>query len=172
MNFDEYFKIISEKVNLRGSNPSDYTEKVKKAAKRVESEHTDDIKKQVKIGMQHAAEFPKETKNNKIDSDYYKELDKLENKLKKKTTKPFKNIVKDIRKIKENSMASGAGSVFGQPQANPTPQFSSDWYASGDARNIFGGDIQGKKSKKSKKIKLRKQPLMPLMRRTMKNENI
>ena len=163
MKFVNYFRQILEKVDLRGTNPSNFTKKVKKQAKKVESEHSDSVKKQIKTGMEHAAEFPKETKDKKIDTDYYDELEKLESKLKKKTNKSFKDIVDDV--MKENTLASGVGSVFGANAGDGSTWNngqSGDTYATGDSRNLFG-DIQGGKSKKKRK---KTKTIMPMVRRT------
>lgn len=167
MNFLNIFKqILKEKVDLLGTKPEDFTKRVKDSAKKVESEHSDSVKKQVKTGMEHAAEFPKETKDKKIDSDYYEELDKMEGKLKKKSTKSFKDVVADIdkEKLEENMMAGGVGSVFGSGVTSTASQFSGDTYATGDARMV----VPQSTTKKGKKKK--KQPIMPIIRRTPVNE--
>jgi len=157
MNFLDMFKqVLDEKVNLRGTKPKDFTKRVKKAAKKIESEHSDSVKKQVKTGMEHAAEFPKETKDKKIDSDYYEELEKLEGKLKKKTNKSFKDIVADMDKeeLKENTMASGAGGVFGPNSSGP--------YAPNDGAIrpvVIGAKTVRRKGKGKRKRKATQMPL-------------
>jgi hypothetical protein len=151
-----------EKVDLKGTKPSDFNSKMLKKGQKVEAEHTDSPKKAETIAQQHAAEFPKPDKNEKIDSDYYDELDKLESKLKKKQTTSFDSLVKKIQT--ETSMA-GAGGVFGDsPEigAHGGQVGNTDWYATGDARNVWGN---GKK--KSKKCKSCKKPvLMPMAKRS------
>jgi len=60
------------------------------------------------------------------------------------------------------------GSTFGAGQAHaPVTGQSSDFYAPGDARNIWGS-ANSKKPKKNKKKKMNgeAQPLLPLQRRT------
>ena len=59
-----------------------------------------------------------------------------------------------------NEMESGE--VFGAGQAHPTDARSGDFYASGDARNLWGaGPLKKKGKKKKKKFKL--------IRRNLKN---
>jgi hypothetical protein len=66
----------------------------------------------------------------------------------------FNNLIK---KLNEDMTT---GSVFGAGQAHPTAVGQSgDFYAPGDARNIFGG-ITKKKKKKTKKESV------PIIRRT------
>jgi hypothetical protein len=142
---------INEKVDLKGTKPANYNKKLLKKGSKVESEHTDSKKAATKIAMQHTAEFPKVDKKEKIDSDYYDELDKMEGKLKKGTKRSFADIVDEV--VKETTMA-GAGGAFG-PNAeigmHGGDVGNSDWYAPGDARNIFGGQVSAKSSKKKKK---------------------
>lgn len=168
MKFNDLFIYFTEKVDLKGTKPANYNSKTLKKGANVEKEHTDSKPQAKKIAMQHTAEFPKLDKNKKIDTDYYKELDKIENTLKKKQKNTFEEIVDEIQ---ENSMAS-AGGVFGDSPDIGThggQVGNSDWYASGDARNIFGGNIKKtKKNKKNKKcIKCKSPMIMPLTRRTL-----
>jgi hypothetical protein len=163
MKFVKYFRQLLEKVDLMGTKPNNYTKKLKNQAKKVESEHSDSVKKQVKTGMEHAAEFPKITKDKKIDSDYYDELDKMEGKLKKSSNKSFKDIVDEV--VKENTMSGGSDSMFGANAGDGSTWNngqSGDTYATGDARNLFGAIQGGKSKKKRKKAKV----IMPMLRRT------
>jgi len=325
MTFNNLVKTILEKIDLKGTKPSDYNQKTLKKGQKVEKEHSDNPKVAQRIAQQHIAEFPLQDKNKKIDSEYYDELDNTEKKLKKSLTKSFDKIVKDLhkeisesqtlienlaeqgwfiidgkaidveslhaeyvrkyiqrtkkdagipvteeerrillkmddpiayalklgwirirfydkailvemqtltsetlkqlvdglweiqpniqekqlilldiispkrttyagvpfevlqsgemdrlnyyrtsrpysesQKIQLENNTAGSGGVFGTSQANPNPQFSSDWYAPGDSRNIWGnGKTKSKKSKKCKSCK-NKAMLMPMARRTMK----
>jgi 6-pyruvoyl-tetrahydropterin synthase len=152
-----------EKVDLLNTKSSDYDQKVLNKGKNVEKEHTTSEEAAKTITKQHMAEFPKK-KNDKISSDYYEELEKLENKLKKKlkNKETFEDIVSDV--VKENSMSSGSGSVFGVNAGDGSTWnggFSGDTYATGDSRNLFGiiqsdskkGKRKGKRKKKSKIIR-------------------
>ncbi len=168
--FRKYFEKILETVDLLGTKPSDYTKKLKNQAKKVESEHSDSVKKQIKTGMEHAAEFPIET-DDKIDSKYYDELDKMEKHLKRnKQTKSFKEIVKDLdsHKLKENMVAGGIGSMFGPNVTTTATQFSGDNYARGDARMPYSLLSTNKKTKKhsKKKSKKRSSKHIKIIRRT------
>ena len=49
----------------------------------------------------------------------------------------FRTIVEQV--LSEDSVAGGAGSVFGAGVANTATPISGDNYAKGDARNVFGG---------------------------------
>jgi hypothetical protein len=165
MKFNDLYNLFIEKVDLKGTKPANYNPKTLKKGANVEKEHTDSEKQAKKIAMQHTAEFPKLDKKKKIDTDYYKELDKIEATLKNKQKNTFEEIVDEIQ---ENSMAS-AGGVFGDSPdigSHGGQVGNSDWYAPGDARNIFGGNT--KKSKKNKHCKKCKSPMiMPLTRRTI-----
>lgn len=80
------------------------------------------------------------------------------------------------RSLQEDN-AAGAGGVFGDAGSMGyggalTP--AGDFYASGDARNIFGGVATdkkkgGKKKKKKQDKKNHLQPLMPMQRRNLNN---
>lgn len=80
------------------------------------------------------------------------------------------------RSLQEDN-AAGAGGVFGDAGSMGyggalTP--AGDFYASGDARNIFGGVAtdkkkSGKKKKKKQDKKNHLQPLMPMQRRNLNN---
>lgn len=153
MKIRKYFEQLMEKVDLLNTKTSDFDPKLIKNGAKVEKEHTTDIKKAEKVAKQHAAEFPK-VKNKKIGSDYYKELDKMENKLKKHVTKSFKDVVDEL---KEDACAGGAGSVFGAGSTSTATQFSGDNYAKGDNRNLFGSGA--KKKKRSKKPLVQKRTL-------------
>jgi len=59
------------------------------------------------------------------------------------------------------------GSAFGAGQAHaPVTGQSSDFYAPGDARNIWGTGSKKPKKDKKKKMNGEPQPLLPLQRRT------
>jgi len=164
MRFDDVCKIVLEKVDLKGTTPEDFNQKMLKKGAAVEKEHTDDQDKAEKIAMQHAAEFPKLDKDDKIDSDYYEELDQLEGDLKDKQKMTFEEIIRELLR-KENTSITGG--VFGDsPEigAHGGQVANTDWYAPGDARNVFGAQIQGKKAKKKKGKKM---GIMPLLRRNM-----
>ena len=167
MNFLEVFKAhLNEVVDLLGTKTSDFDPKLIKKGADVEKEHTDDEKKAQKVAKQHAAEFPKK-KDSKISSDYYKELDKMEGKLKRGTKQSFKDMVAemDAKDLKENTMAGGAGSVFGPNVVTTASQFSGDNYAPNDARmpKIIGMGAKGKGKKKKQKI--------PIIRRSLVSES-
>ena len=152
MQFEKLYKSVMEKVNLLGTKPANYDKKMLKKGAKVEKEHTNSEKGAKKIAMQHTAEFPKKNKAEKIDTEYYDELDKMEGKLKKRTPRTFKDIVDEV--VKETSMA-GAGGVFGgnaEIGAHGGDVGNRDWYAPGDARNIFGGYVSAKQGKKKKKV--------------------
>lgn len=147
-----------EKVDLMGTKPKDFEQKTLKKGAKVETEHTTSDKESKKIAMQHMAEFPKKGKEGKVDSDYYEELDQLEGDLKKKQNYTFEDLVRSLLK-KENCTVSGVGGVFGD-----SPEIgghggdvgNSDWYATGDGRNMFGAVQGGKNSRKGKKPMRRK----------------
>jgi len=165
MKFEDLCKTVLEKVDLKGTTPEDFNQKTLKKGAAVEKEHTTDQKKAETIAMQHMAEFSKLDKDGKINSDYYEELDQLETVLKDKQKNTFEEIIKQML-AKENTSVTGG--VFGDsPEigAHGGDVGNSDWYAPGDARNIFGGQVQGKKSKKKKGSK--KLGMMPLLRRNM-----
>lgn len=61
-------------------NPDDFNTKTLEQGMKVEKEHTNDPHKAREIAMDHMVETRK-SPNGKIESDYYKELSKLENKL-------------------------------------------------------------------------------------------
>lgn len=143
-----------EKVDLMGTKPKDFDDKTLQKGAKVEKEHTNSDKESKKIAMQHMAEFPKKGKEDKIDSDYYEELDELEGDLKKKQNYTFEDLVRSLLK-KENCTVSGIGGVFGD-----SPEIgghggdvgNSDWFATGYGYTPYG-DIQGsKKSRKKKKV--------------------
>ena len=77
----------------------------------------------------------------------------------------------DFVKLVEDTMAGGAGSVFGAGVTSTATPFSGDNYAKGDARvpkSLFGGTLTrggmtgGRKKKKKKKSrKLRYESLWP-----------
>ena len=164
MRFNDFCKFIIEKVDLKGTTPEDFNQKMLKKGAKVEAEHTDDPKKAETIAMQHAAEFPKLDKDGKINSDYYEELETLETDLKDKQKQTFEDIVRELL-AKENTSITGG--VFGDsPEigAHGGDVGNTDWYARGDARNIFGSIKQGKKSKKRKGKKM---GIMPMLRRNM-----
>jgi len=60
------------------------------------------------------------------------------------------------------------GTAFGPSQAQaPVTGQSSDFYAPGDSRNLFGGGKKWKPKKdKKKKLNGEAQPLLPIQRRT------
>jgi hypothetical protein len=153
MKFQTFCKAILEKVDLMGTKPKDYNKTLLKKGSKVEREHTNSQKAATKIAMQHTAEFPSVDKDKKIDSDYYNELDTMEGKLKKKTKKSFKDIVDEV--VKETTMASAGGAFGSSPEIgmHGGDVGNSDWYATGDARNIFGG-MTSAKQKKTKKRKV------------------
>jgi hypothetical protein len=164
MIFNEICNTILEKVDLKDTTVKDYNPKMIKKGSAVEKEHTDDQKKAEKIAMQHTAEYAKLNKDGKIDTDYYEELDKMEADLKSKQKNTFEEIIKQML-AKENTSVTGG--VFGDsPEigAHGGDVANSDWYAPGDARNIFGGTNSNKKSKKKKGKKM---GIMPLLRRNM-----
>ena len=72
----------------------------------------------------------------------------------------FQKIVEEL--LREDMTAGGEGSSFGPGVVNTADQFSSDSYASGDARtpqSIFGGAVLtrgGLKTTKKKKKKTKK----------------
>ena len=68
------FKKKIPKGRSSGKNPSDFSEEQIQKGIKVELEHTDDRDLAKEIAMDHLDEFPK----------YYKELDKMEKKLKNK----------------------------------------------------------------------------------------
>jgi len=68
------FKEKIPKGRSSGKNPSDFSEEQIQKGIKVELEHTDDRDLAKEIAMDHLDEFPK----------YYKELDKMEKKLKNK----------------------------------------------------------------------------------------
>jgi hypothetical protein len=98
MTFNNLVKTILEKIDLKGTKPSNYNQKTLKKGQKVEKEHSDNPKVAQRIAQQHIAEFPLQDKNKKIDSKYYDELDNTEKKLKKSLTKSFDKIVKDLHK--------------------------------------------------------------------------
>ena len=164
MKFNDFLKNILEKVDLINTKDSDYNQKTLKKGATVEAEHSDNKQQQKTIAKQHIVEFPKLDKKDKIDSDYYEELDKMEADLKSKQKNTFEEIIKQML-AKENTSVTGG--VFGDsPEigAHGGDVGNSDWYAPGDARNIFGGANSNKKSKKKKSKKL---GIMPLLRRNM-----
>lgn len=63
-------------------NPDDFDSKTLEQGKKVEKEHTTNQHKATEIAMDHMVET-KKPGTNPIESDYYKELEKLENKLQK-----------------------------------------------------------------------------------------
>lgn len=73
-----------------------------------------------------------------------------------------------INNILENMNAAGAGGVFGAPQAAiynpPNATSTTDSYAPGDAKNLFG-DVE--KPKDKKKMKKWKKKMFPVMRRNL-----
>ena len=154
---NKFIKSFAEKVDLLNTKTSDFDSKMIRKGAEVESEHTDNKKQAEKIAKQHTAEYPKE-KDDKISTDYYKELDKTEGKLKKGIKKSFKEVVADLdaKKLNEDLVSGGAGSVFGSAVVGTANQFSSDSYAKGDARMP---KILGAKTKKKKKT--------PIIRRTL-----
>lgn len=166
MNFKTTFKLLLEKIDLLHTKSNEYDQKQLNKGTKVEGEHSDNKRVATKIAMQHFAEFPKK-KDAKISSDYYKELDKMEGKLKKGVKQSFKDMVAemDAKDLKENTMAGGAGSVFGPNVVTTATQFSGDNYATGDARipKIIGMGTKGK-GKKKKKEKI------PIIRRTFVSE--
>ncbi len=119
-------------------NFKDFYKKTLNKGKKVEFEHTPSPQKAKKIATDHIKEFPKITKDNKIDSDYYEELEKVEKKLKnqinkndiKKTNKilnkenKINNIFNDlllleleqkyIDRIKENKKSFSFDNIFGE----------------------------------------------------------
>ena len=117
MNFRKHFEKIIEKVDLLGTKTSDYDEKLLKKGSAVEKEHTNSQKQATKIAQQHAAEFPIK-KGNKIDSKYYDELDKTEKKLKKTTTKSFKDVVDEL-----NENVNYKISLWLDDERNPKEKF-------------------------------------------------
>lgn len=69
--------------------PSDFDSEDLKEGIKVEMEHTDDPEKAKEIAMDHMAEHPEEEEEDEkdddtIDSDYYDELEDMEDKLKNK----------------------------------------------------------------------------------------
>ena len=86
---------------------------------------------------------------------------------------------KYFSQILQEDNITGGGGVWGGGDSigQPTP-FSSDFYAPGDARNIFGAGQASKKKSKKRKSKKRKGnrkkkmgegPLIPVQRRKMSN---
>ena len=168
MNFEKICREMLEAVDLKGTTVADYNKKTLEKGAKVEAEHTTNKSEQKKIAMQHMAEFPKKDKDGKIDSDYYEELEELENDLKSKRENTFDELIR-MMLTKEN-MTSGGGesSVFGDsPEigAHGGAVGNDDWYARGDARNLFGGGT--KKSKKKKKKSNVKSGIMPLLVRNI-----
>lgn len=164
--FSKYIEQVMEKVDLKGTKNKDYDKKNLKRGQKVEFEHTDNPERAKMIAKQHIAEFPKITKDGKITSDYYEELEKMENKLKSKQKKTLKSVLDDV--VEENCMAGGANSVFGASVGSGdvfNGGFSGDNYAKGDARNLFG-TVPKKRGKKSKKGKNKK---FPIIRRNLRN---
>ncbi len=73
-----------------------------------------------------------------------------------KSLNTFNKIYDQI--IRESNMTGGEGSVWGDLGAGHGGDFgNSDWYASGDSRNIFG--VSGKKKKKHKKFKIHRRKI-------------
>ena len=68
-----------------------FVKKTLKQGQKVEFEHTKNPKIALKIAKDHIKEFPIK-KNGKMDSKYYKELDKMEKKLKESKNQEFKQI--------------------------------------------------------------------------------
>ena len=138
MKFVKYFRQLLEKVDLLNTKTSDFDKNVVKRGAKVEKEHTSNKNQAKIIAKQHMAEFPKK-KDGKISSDYYDKLDVMEKDLDKKKKTTFKKLVDDV--VKENTMAGGAGSMFGANAGDGSTWNngqSGDTYATGDARNLFG----------------------------------
>lgn len=90
--FDSYWKEASEKIKgglADHKKPSKYSPEALKKGIKVEYEHTNDKGEAREIAMDHLEEHP----------DYYKALDKMENKLEKKasTTLGFDKFAEDER---------------------------------------------------------------------------
>lgn len=80
------------------------------------------------------------------------------------------------KSLAENN-AAGAGGVFGDAGSmghGGALSPMTDFYATGDARNVFGLGVKSKKSKKKnkkdKKDKNHIQPLMPMQRRNLNKQ--
>lgn len=80
------------------------------------------------------------------------------------------------KSLAENN-AAGAGGVFGDAGSmghGGALSPMTDFYAPGDARNVFGLGVKSKKSKKKnkkdKKDKNHIQPLMPMQRRNLNRQ--
>lgn len=54
------------------------------------------------------------------------------------------------------AMTSGSGGVFGDFGGHGGDVGNSDWYATGDARNLFGGGVIVQRRRKKRKKKSRK----------------
>lgn len=99
--------------------------KIIKKGIKVELEHTDDKAKAREIVRDHIME---------LGPNYYKELKKMENKLKKENTPEEEPL------IDESMVAGGVTSIFGPNVTDTSSQFSGDTYAPRDNRNLFGAD--------------------------------
>jgi len=102
MSFEKQYKELMEMVNLQGTSVKDYDKSTVRKGAAVEKEHTNSLKKAKKIAVQHMAEFPEESKDksddDKIDSKYYKELERLEKRLDKKK-EPLIKVKKEITEM-------------------------------------------------------------------------
>lgn len=83
-NFNKFYnEIISEKVKVTKKDRKRADKDTLKKGSDVEMEHTDSKDKAEDIAIQHMKEFPTVDTPSKLDSNYYKELEKMEKELSK-----------------------------------------------------------------------------------------
>ena len=78
---DEY---LAEKIVVTPKDRANVNKATLKKGAKVEHEHTPSQSRAETIAIQHMKEFGKKDKDGNLNSDYYKELDDMEKRLKKK----------------------------------------------------------------------------------------